>query len=133
MSTNSTKNASEMADSDRLLALTAPAAVLRYRHGFTALAFLLALSPIWFFWSIFAVFTLVAEAFANISAGVAGTEVGIATILFYLLLVAVGLLAVNVSADTKLIVNKEGLRLPWQFLFDSKFCLSRPWSTLVSV
>lgn len=133
MSTNSTKNASEKADSDRLLALTAPAAVLRYRAGFAALSFLLALSPIWFFWSIFAVLTLAGEAFANFAAGVAGAEVGIATILFYLLLIAVGVLAIYVSADTKLIVSKEGLRLPLQFLFDSKFCISRPWSTLVAV
>ena len=133
MSIDSTKNASEKADSDRLLPLSAAAVVLRYRAGFSPLAFLLALSPIWFFWSIFAVFSLTGMAFANIAAGVAGVEVLFATIVFYLLLISVGILAVKVSADTKLTVSNDGLCLPWQFLFDAKFCRWRPWSTLVEV
>ncbi|CAN5240055.1 hypothetical protein BH11CYA1_BH11CYA1_04850 [soil metagenome] len=119
--------------SEELLLLPSQPVVLRYRAGLTALAFLLALSPIWLCWCLFAIFNFAAEAWVNISSGVTGSEVVIAPILYYILLVLYGVLAVNVCADTKLIVSKESLRLPWQFLFDSKFCISRAWATLLEV
>lgn len=115
-----------------LLLATEPV-FLRYRAGFTGLALLLALSPIWLFWSVFAAFSLAFEAWGKLSTGAAGADVVIAPILFYLLLVSLGFLAVNVCADTKLIVSDKGLRLPWQFLFDLRFSLSRPWSALVAI
>ncbi|MBP9091089.1 serine/threonine protein kinase [bacterium] len=119
--------------SDPLLLLSAEPVILRYRAGFAGLAMLLALSPIWLCWSVFAAFTFAFEAWGKLSTGGAGAEIFMAPILFYLLLISLGALAVKVCADTKLIVSKEVLRLPWQFLFDSKFCISRPWSTLVEV
>ncbi len=119
--------------SDAPLLLLSEPVVLRYRAGFAGLALLLALSPIWLGWSLFAAFSLAFEAWGKLSIGAAGAEVFLAPILFYLLLTFVGVLAVNVCADTKLVVGKEGLRLPWQFLFDSKFCISRPWSALLEV
>lgn len=119
--------------SDQISLISTQPIELRYRAGFTALAFLLALSPIWFCWSILAAFSTAAEAWANISVGVTGAEIFIAPILFYLFLVFVGCAAVSVCADTKLIVSKESVRLPWQYLFDSKFCLARSWSTLLEV
>ena len=119
--------------SDQLLLIPSQPIVLQYRAGYTALAFLLALSPIWFCWSLFAIFNFASEAWTNLSSGVIGSEIVVAPIIFYFLLVILGSLAVNVCADTKLIVSKESLRLPWQFLFDSKFCISRPWATLLEV
>lgn len=119
--------------SEQLPSVSTQPIELRYRAGFTALAFLLALSPIWFCWSILAAFSLAAQAWANISTGVSGSEITIASILFYLLLVFLGCVAVSVCADTKLIVSKESLRLPWQYLFDSKFCIARSWTTLIEV
>jgi hypothetical protein len=128
-----TENITSASASDSLLVLSSEPIVMRYRAGFTGLALLLALSPIWLCWSVFVALSLGFEAWSKLSTGVVGAESYLAPILFYLSLILVGSLAVYVCADTKLIVTKEGLRLPWQFLFDSKFCILRPWSALVEV
>lgn len=130
LTTEKLRNASA---SDPLLLHLSEPVVLRYRAGFAGLALLLALSPIWLGWSLFAAFSLAFEAWGKLSTGAAGAEIFLAPILFYLLLTLLGVLAVNVCADTKLVVGKEALRLPWQFLFDSRFCISRPWSGLLEV
>ncbi len=107
--------------------------VLRYRVGFTAMAFIMALSPVWCAWSLFAMFSLLAEAARQLTTGVSGVEIFILPIFFYFLLIALGCLSVVVCSDTRLVIDKQSVRLPWQFLLDCKFCLSRSWSTLKTV
>lgn len=109
------------------------AVVLRYRVGFTAMAFLMALSPVWFAWSLFALFSLLGEAGKRLSTGVTGVEFFFLPILFYFGLIVLGCLSVLVCADTALIIDRNAVRVPWQFLFAARFCLKRSWSTLKSV
>lgn len=105
--------------------------LLRYRVSFTALALLIALSPIWFCWSIFAVYSMGAEFFRNFMQ--VQCLIYILPILFYAALITTGCLALKVCADTRLAISSKSIRLPWQFLFDAKFCLERPWQSLESV
>jgi len=106
--------------------------LLRYRLSVTALALLIALSPIWLFWSCFALFSMAMEAWSNFGQGAHG-EIYLLPILFYLALMVTGCLALVVCADSKLAISNKSIRFPWQFLFDLKFCLDRPWSTLQSL
>ncbi len=105
--------------------------LLRYRVSFTALALLIALSPIWLCWSLFALFNMGAEFFRNFMQ--AQSLIYILPIFFYGALITIGCLAVKVCADSKLAISSKSIRLPWQFLFDAKFCLDRPWQSLQSV
>ncbi len=105
--------------------------LLRYRVSFTALALLIALSPIWLCWSIFAVYSMGSEFFRNFMQ--VQCLIYILPIFFYAALITVGCLALKVCSDTRLAINSKSIRLPWQFLFDAKFCLERPWQSLESV
>lgn len=109
--------------------------VLLYRQGFAfvALVVLLALSPLWGIYALFSVFSLLVEAWGLASTGQAGLGQVLASIGFYLLLAAGGTLALQIYADNKLVIDSRGLVFPRYLLFESRFCLSRPWATLRAV
>lgn len=109
--------------------------VLLYRQGFAfvALVVLLALSPLWGIYALFSVFSLLVEAWGLASTGQAGLGQVLASIGFYLLLAAGGTLALQICADNKLVIDSRGLVFPRYLLFESRFCLSRPWATLRAV
>lgn len=96
----------------------------------TARIFILALSPIWLFWSAAALFGLF-----QLLPTLPGADLWQFFVfgLFYLGLIATGLLALRVCADTNLSLSREGVRFPSRFLFESKGKLSRPWADLRTV
>lgn len=109
--------------------------VLLYRQGFAFVAqvVLLALSPLWGIYALFSVFSLLVEAWGLAGSGQAGLGQILASIGYYLLLVAGGTLALQICADNKLVIDSRGLIFPRYLLFEARFCLSRPWATLLAV
>lgn len=96
----------------------------------TARIFILALSPIWLFWSGAALLGLLQLWPSLPSADLWQVFVfG----LFYLGLIATGIIALRVCSDTCLSIGKDGLRFPARFLFESKYKLFRPWADLRTV
>lgn len=107
--------------------------VLSYQTGnFVATRLLLlALSPLWFAWSLFCLVGLFTEG------GKAGWLVDFnqmaAAAFCYASLLALSFFALRVCSDTRLHLGENGVRLPLRFLLESRGRIKRSWSELVQV
>jgi len=105
----------------------------RVRSSILALALIVALSPIWLFWSCRAAFTLISAIFAALGQGRPVPEFYEFMAFFYLFLTLVGVFAVYVCLDTKISFDSQNLKLPVSFLFELRGRLSRSWKSLALV
>lgn len=94
------------------------------------LAVLLALSPVWFLWSIYVSSWLLV---AILRAGFSGYEDLAALLLFYAGLIAVGIFGLFVCLDARFVVNERELRLPWRYFLNLGFTRKLSWSDLQTV
>ncbi|MBS1991557.1 MAG: serine/threonine protein kinase [Cyanobacteria bacterium SZAS LIN-3] len=105
----------------------------RARTSTLALAFIMALSPVWLLWASGAAISLIYSILSNMRAGKEIPEFYDVMAAFYVVLIAVGAFAVYVCSDTKLVFDGQTLKLPARFLFELRGRLRRPWSSLKMV
>lgn len=108
---------------------------VNYRTGSTAsaVAFLYALSPVWFVWSLVACLNLLVSASAAVMVHPGDCFSYLAGALFYGLLICMGVYALKICRNTRLAFSAEKLSLPPRFLFEAKGRLTRDWSRLSEV
>jgi len=102
----------------------------RARTSTLALAFIMALSPVWLLWSTGAALSLIWSIFNSLSHGHGVPEFYDLMAAFYVFLISVGIFAVYVCSDSKLVFDGETIRLPSRFLFELRGRLRRPWESL---
>jgi len=102
----------------------------RARTSTLALAFIMALSPVWLLWSSGAALSLLWSIVTSLSQGKGVPEFYDLMAAFYFFLVTIGLFAVYVCSDSKVLFDGETIRLPSRFLFELRGRLRRPWSSL---
>jgi tRNA A-37 threonylcarbamoyl transferase component Bud32 len=105
----------------------------RARSSTLALAFIMALSPVWLLWSMGAAFSLMVAIIGHLLRGEPVPEFYDSMICFYLFLTLVGVFAVGVCRDTGLVYDREEIRLPSRFLFELRGRLRRQWKDLAKV
>lgn len=108
---------------------------VNYRTGSSAsaVAFLYALSPVWFLWSLVACLNLLVSAAGNVAIHPGDAVSYLAGAFFYGGLIALGIFALKICRHTKLAFSAEQLSLPPRFLFEAKGRLRRDWSNLAEV
>jgi hypothetical protein len=105
----------------------------RARSSILALAFIMALSPVWLLWSAGAAITLIFLMAGYLAHGRSIPEFYDMMACFYVCLTLIGIFAVYVCRDTKLTFDGEKVRLPSRFLFELRGRLRRDWSSLALV
>jgi tRNA A-37 threonylcarbamoyl transferase component Bud32 len=105
----------------------------RARSSTLALAFIMALSPIWLLWSLGAALMLLGAIIGYIARGERVPEFYDAMTCFYFFLTTVGVFAVFVCRDVKLTFDSNEISFPSRFLFEVRGRLTRPWKDLSHV
>lgn len=105
----------------------------RARSSTLALAFIMALSPVWLFWSLGAALMLLGAIVGHLLRGEAVPEFYDSMTCFYLFLTTVGVFAVCVCRDIKLTFDGQEISFPSRFLFELRGRLTRHWKELSRV
>ncbi len=105
----------------------------RARSSTLALAFIVALSPIWLFWSLGAGLVLFVSILSHLMRGQLIDDAYVPMTCFYFFLTTIGVFAVCVCRDIKLTYNGKEISFPSRFLFELRGHLTRRWKDLVQV
>ena len=105
----------------------------RVRSSSLALAFIMALSPIWLLWSAWAALSLAVWNCTQFGLALNAPNSHLLMCFFYCLLPLIGLSAAAVCLDTTVAYTKTKLRLPSRFLLELRGRLSWSWDLLAKV